>query len=164
MAGSPLFMRDVTLTLKLVAAGTRVEYNCDVHLAEIVPEPGDEVSYQTLCPTGIYSSIGKTTYSLHIVAAQRWASDGLATFLWQHDGELAEFQYQAHGAGVTPSAVVPGMTGEVRLIAGNYGGEADTYAELDVTMPCSTKPTMLVAAFPATAAAGKADKAAAAAA
>lgn len=149
MAGSPLFMRDVTLTLKLLTPpGTRVEYNCDVHLAEIIPTAGDEVSYQTLCASGIYSSIGKTTYALHIVAAQRWAADGLATFLWQHDGEDAEFQYQAHGT-VAPSTTQPGMTGTVRLIAGNYGGEADTYAELDVTMPCATKPTMLTAAFPA---------------
>jgi hypothetical protein len=41
------------------------------------------------------------------------------------------------------------MTGEVRLVAPNYGGEAATYAELDVTMPCTVKPTKVVAAFPA---------------
>jgi hypothetical protein len=150
MAGSPLFMRDVTLTLKLVSAGTRVEYACDLSTAEILPTPGDEVTYSTLCPSGSYSSIGKTTYALHVVAAQRWAADGLATFLWDHDGELAEFQYQAHGAGTVPSATAPGMTGEVRLVAGAYGGEVDTFAELDVTLPCSSKPTKLVAAFPAT--------------
>lgn len=149
MAGSPLFMRDVTLTLKLVSAGTRVEYNCDVSTAEIIPTPGDEVTYSTLCASGSYSAIGKTTYALHVVAAQRWAADGLATFLWDHDGELAEFQYQAHGAGVAPSTTAPGMAGEIRLVAGAYGGEVDTFAELDVTLPCSTKPTKLVAAFPA---------------
>jgi hypothetical protein len=39
---SPLFMRDVTLTLKVVGgAGARAEYNCDVHTAEIVPSAGD---------------------------------------------------------------------------------------------------------------------------
>jgi hypothetical protein len=147
--GTPLFMRDVTLTLKLVSGGTRVAYQCDVHTAEIVPEPGDEVTYSTLCAAGSYSSIGKTTYGLHVVAAQRWATDGLATFLWDHDGELADFQYQAHGDGVTPTADLPGMTGQVRLIAGNYGGEVDTYAELDVTLPCSSKPSKISAAFPA---------------
>jgi hypothetical protein len=149
MAGSPLFMQDVTLNLKLAAGGTRVEYNCDVSLAEILSTPGDEVEYATLCPTGSYKSIGKTTYSLHIVAVQRWASDGLADFLWVNDGALADFQYQAHGAGKTPSATEPGMSGQVRLVAGNYGGEAQTYAELDVELPCSTKPTKIVAAFPA---------------
>lgn len=154
MAGSPLFMRDVTLTLKLVSAGTAVEYACDLSTAEIVPSPGDEVTYSTLCPSGSYSSIGKTTYALHVVAAQRWAADGLATFLWDHDGELATFQYQAHGAATVPAADVPGMAGEVRLVAGNYGGEVDTYAELDVTLPCTSKPTKIVAAFPALEAAG----------
>jgi hypothetical protein len=152
MAGSPLFMRDVTLTLKL-AAGSRVEYNCDIHTAEIITTPGDEVTYSTLCPTGSYSSIGKSTYALHIVAVQRWAADGLAAFLWDNEGELAEFQYQAHGDGAAPSSDAPGMTGEVRLIAGNYGGEVDAYAELDVTLPCTAKPSKAVAAFPAEAAA-----------
>lgn len=152
MAGSPLFMRDVTLKLKIVSPpGTNVEYNCDISTAEIVPTAGDDVTYSTLCPTGSYSSVGKTTYALHIVAVQRWAADGLAAFLWDHDGELATFQYQAHGASVAPAADVPGMAGEVRLVAGNYGGEVDTYAELDVTLPCSSKPTKTTAAFPATA-------------
>lgn len=149
MAGAPLFMQDVTLNLKLTGGPTRTEYNCDVHLAEILSTPGDTVEYVTLCPSGAYSSIGKTTYSLHIVAAQRWAVDGLATFLWDNDGQLADFQYQAHGAGLTPSAVAPGMSGQVRLVAPNYGGEAQAYAELDVELPCSTKPTKIVAAFPA---------------
>jgi hypothetical protein len=148
--GSPLFMRDVTLKLALVVAGVPVEYNCDVHLAEIVPAPGDEVTYSTLCPEGSYSSRGKTTYALHIVAAQRWdEADGLAAFLWDHDGELATFQYQAHGEAVVPTADLPGMAGEVVLVAGNYGGEVDTFAELDVTLACTSKPTKVVAAFPA---------------
>lgn len=147
---SPLFMRDVTLTLKLLTPpGTRVEYNCDVSLAEIVPEPGDDVTYATLCPAGSYSSRGKTTYGLHVVAAQRWEATGLAAFLWDHDGELAEFQYNAHGAAAVPSTAAPGMSGTVTLMAGNYGGEVDTYAELDVTLPCQSKPTKNTAAFPA---------------
>jgi len=149
MAGSPLFMQDVQLNLKLTGVGTRVEYNCDLTTAEIIAEPGDEVSVSTLCATGSFSSIGKTTYALHIVALQRWAADGLANFLWDNDGALADFQYQAHGSAIVPSATQPGMSGQVRLIAPTYGGESGQYAELDVTLPCSTKPTKLVAAFPA---------------
>jgi hypothetical protein len=162
MAGSPLFMRDVSLTLKLVVGGsTRAEFNCDVHLAEILPEPGDEVTYQTLCPTGSYSALGKTTYGLHIVAVQRWDAAGLATFLWNNDGAEAEFQYNAHGTTV-PTVDFPGMSGRCRLVAGAYGGEAEAYAELDVTMPCTVKPTIVSAAFP-TAAEAEAEPAAAAA-
>lgn len=146
---TPLFMRDVSLTLKL-AAGTRLQFNCDVHTVEVVTEPGDVVEYQTLCATGSFSSIGKSTYALHIVAAQDWSTTGLARFLWDNDGALADFQYQAHGTVVIPpTAALPGMSGSVRLVAPTYGGEADTYAELDVELPCSSRPTLNVAAFPA---------------
>jgi hypothetical protein len=149
MAGSPLFMQDVKLTLKLLPAGpSRVSFECDISLAEIIPTPGDSVDYSTLCASGSYSSIGKTTYALHIVAVQRWAADGLASFLWDNDGQLAEFQYQAHGAAVANATDTPGMYGTVRLVAGNYGGEVSTYAELDVTLPCTVKPTKTLAVFP----------------
>lgn len=151
---TPLFMRDVSLTLQL-AAGTREEFNCDAHTAEIVTTAGDPVTYQTLCPDGSFTEIAKSSYELHIVAAQDWSATGLARFLWDHEGELAEFQYQAHGADVAganaPSTSQPGMTGTVRLVAPNYGGEVENYAELDVTMPCSSKPTIATAAFPAVA-------------
>jgi hypothetical protein len=147
---NPLFMRDVSLKFKIVSPpGTYAEFNCDAHLAEIATEPGDDVTYQTLCPTGSFSNVGQSTYALHIVAAQDWTATGLALFLWDNEGKLATFQYQAHGAATIPSATAPGMTGEVRLVAPNYGGEAATYAELDVTMPCTTKPTKVTAAFPA---------------
>ena len=150
---TPLFMRDAHLTLELVG-GTAAQYNCDVHTAEILTEPGDVVEYSTLCPDGSFSSTGKSTYQLHIVAAQDWSPTGLARFLWEHDGELATFEYQAHGAAaIPPTDTTPGMAGLVSLVAPAYGGEADTYAELDVTLACSSKPTLAVAAFPVMAAA-----------
>jgi len=40
------------------------------------------------------------------------------------------------------------MAGVVTLVGPSYGGERDTYAELDVTMPCQSKPTLAVSAFP----------------
>jgi hypothetical protein len=144
-------MRDVSLTLKLTS-GTRVEFNCDAHTAEIVAEPGDDVSYQTLCPDGSFSEIGRSSYALHIVAAQDWSADGLARFLWENEGALAEFQYQPHGAAIAPSDDAPGMAGTVRLVAPNMGGEAEAYAELDVTMPCTAKPAIVTGAFPTAAA------------
>jgi hypothetical protein len=145
---TPLFMRDVSLTLKLTT-GTRVEFNCDVHTAEVITTPGDTIEYQTLCPDGSYSNVGKSTYALHIVAAQDWSATGLARFLWENAGALAEFQYQPHGVAVLPPTTdFPGMTGFVRLVEPTMGGEADTFAELDVELPCSTKPELITAAFP----------------
>lgn len=151
MAGNPLFMRDVSLTLT-IGADPAVEVNCDVHTVEVQTTPGDEVKYATLCPDGSYSEVGRSSYALHITAAQDWSPTGLARILWENEGELAEFRYQAHGADVAgadaPSDTAPGMMGEVRLVAPTYGGEADTYAELEVTLPCTTKPTLSPAAFP----------------
>src|SRR5262245_48003033 len=148
---TPLFMRDVSLTLKLLPSGpTRVQFNCDVHTAEVVSNPGDDVEYTTLCSSGSFKSVGSTTFDLHLVAAQDWSASGLARFLWDNDGATAEVQYQAHGtAAIPPTASTPGVAGVVRLIAPNYGGERDTYAELDVTLPFTAKPTLLTAAFPA---------------
>jgi hypothetical protein len=37
------------------------------------------------------------------------------------------------------------VTGTVTLVAATYGGEVNTYAELDVTLPCQVKPTLDVA-------------------
>lgn len=154
MAGNPLFMRDVSLTLT-IGADPAIEVNCDVHTVEVVTTPGDEVTYQTLCPDGSFSEVARSSYALHIVAAQDWGADGLARVLWEHEAEEAEFRYQAHGSEVggadAPSDAAPGMMGSVRLIAPTYGGEADTFAELDVTLPCLTKPTLNTAAFPAAA-------------
>jgi hypothetical protein len=57
------------------------------------------------------------------------------------------------------------MTGTVRLIAPTMGGEADTYAELEVELPCASKPTLVTSTFPALAEAddAKGSKASAAA-
>ena len=149
---TPLFMRDVTLTLEIVG-GTAAPFECDAHLCAIESKAGDVITYQTLCADGSFSQSGRSTYALHVVAVQDWSSTGLARFLWDNEGALAVFAYQAHGdATVVPSDTAPGMTGQITLVAPNYGGEAETYAELDVTMPCTTKPTLAVAAFPATAA------------
>jgi hypothetical protein len=153
---TPLFMRDVSLTLKLVAAGTRLQFNCDVKTAEIVSTPGDTVEVATLCVNGQFKQIGKTAFDLHIVAVQDWSATGLAMFLWTNDGATAEFQYQAHATtAIPPTAAQPGMSGVVTLVAPNYGGEVNNYAELDVTLPCQTKPVIATAAFPALAADGR---------
>jgi hypothetical protein len=151
MAGNPLFMRDVSLTLT-IGADPAVEVNCDAHTVEVQTTPGDEVTYATLCPDGQFSEVGRSSYALAITAAQDWSPTGLARILWENEGELAEFRYQAHGADVAgadaPSDTAPGMMGEVRLVSPTYGGEADTYAELEVTLPCTSKPTLVAAAFP----------------
>jgi hypothetical protein len=139
--GTILFMRDALLTLK-IGAGTATEYQGQVSTAAVEVEAGDTVTYPVLDGT-IPTQIGASSYALHLVAAQDWdTTGGLARFLWDNEGEDAEFVLQAHGQDVAASAATPQATGTVRLVAGTYGGEVGTYPELDVTLPCAVKPTL----------------------
>lgn len=146
--GTLLFMRDALVTLKLASAGTAVEYQGQVSTAAVEVEAGDTVTYPVLDGT-IPTQIGPSSYALHLVAAQVWdAADGLARFLWDNEGEDAVFVLQPHGVETVPSDATPAATGTVRLVAGSFGGEVGTYAELDVTLPCATKPDLAIAAIP----------------
>jgi hypothetical protein len=119
-----------------------------VSQAAVEVTAGDTVTYPVLDGT-IPTQIGPSAYALHLVAAQDWdTAGGLARFLWDNEGEDAVFVVQAHGQDVDPSDSTPAATGTVRLVAGSYGGEVGTYAELDVTLPCATKPDLAVAAIP----------------
>lgn len=140
--GTLLFMRDALVSLKLAGAGTAVEYQGQVSTAAVEVEAGDTVTYPVLDGT-IPTQIGPSSYALHLVAAQDWdTAGGLARFLWDHEGEDAEFVLNPHGQDATPSDAAPAATGTVRLVAGSFGGEVGTYAELDVTLPCAVKPTL----------------------
>ena len=146
-----LFMRHAHLTLK-VGAGADVEYQGQVSTAAVEVTAGDTVTYPVLDGT-VPTQVGPESYALHLVAAQDWTSaTGLARFLWDHAGEEATFFLQAHGQGVTPTDDLPAVEGPVRLVAPTYGGAVNTYAELDVTLPCSLRPTMNTTALPVAAA------------
>jgi hypothetical protein len=145
MATSPLFMRDVSLTLGTGAT----EYNCQVASAMVEVTPGDEVTYTTLCSDGSFSEVGRSTYGLALRLGQDWAnSQGLARYLWDNEGSVVTFRLQAHGSGTASSDSAPAMTGSVRIVAASYGGEVDTYAEAEVTLPCTAKPTLETATTP----------------
>lgn len=141
---NPLFVKDASVTLAVVGPppGTPAEYNCDVHSVIVEASPGDDVTYQTLCPDGSYTRKGTTTYVLHLTGVQDWAADGLSKFLWDNAGALATFTAQAHGAAVVAGPDTPSITGTVTLVEGSYGGEADAWAEFDVSLPCSGRPTL----------------------
>jgi hypothetical protein len=148
LAATPLFMRDVLLSLK-TATGTVQEFQCNVSEARIQVTPGDSVTVKTLCAEGSFSSQGKPSYILVLNGVQDWdttaAAEGLAAFLWAHEGEELDFILQAHGETIAPSATTPQMTGKVTAVAVDYGGVIDTYAELSAELPCTIRPTLAVA-------------------
>ena len=138
-----LFMRNAVLTIK-IGAGAAADFQGQVSTAAVEVEAGDTVTYPVLDGT-VPSNVGPPTYALHIVAAQDWtATSGLANVLWNNDGATATFWLNAYGVS-TASASQPAVTGTVTLVAPTYGGEVQTYAELDVTLPCQAKPTLSTA-------------------
>lgn len=139
--GVTLFMKDANVTLK-VGVGAAKAYQGQIGLAQIKVAPGSVVTYPTLDGTA-QSQIGPSTYSLDLKAGQVWdATAGLAAFLWANEGAIADFTLQAHGQGIAPSTTQPYVTGQCRIVAPAYGGEVGKYAELDISMPCITKPTL----------------------
>jgi len=140
-----LYMKDAKLTLAIGAASPH-DYAGQVSAATVEVEAGDTSSYATL-DGATQQEIGPASYSLHIVAGQVWdgtaaPATGLARYLWDNEGQLATFVLQAHGKAVANSTTTPALTGTCRLVAPSYGGEVGAFAELDVTMPCQSKPTI----------------------
>ena len=135
-----LFMKDANIKLK-TTIGAFVEYNTQVQSCEIEVSPGDEVDYPTL-DGNVSKNVGPESYALVITAGQDWATTGLARFLWDNARATLDFEYQAHGAGVVAGASTPIVTGQVKAVPGSYGGEAGAFAEIEVSLPCLTKPTL----------------------
>jgi len=153
---APLYMQDISLTLDTIPPGTApVEFDCNVHSAILEASAGDTVTYVTLCAGGTMTRQKASTYVLHLIGVQDWdgtpASLGLARYLADHQGEMLTAIYQAHGKAVVPSDVEPAYRMQVQAVQPNYGGEAETFAEFDVSLPVSGEPELLTAA-PTTAA------------
>src|SRR5262245_10480352 len=150
----PLFMKAVSLALD---DGTgKKQFECDVHAATIEWEDGDVVTYVTLCPSGNYSNAAADVASLHLVGVQRWTdgsggppteSIGLARYLETAAAAAKSltFTFNAHGTG-TPSPQAPAMTGTCVAKHPTYGGERDTWAEFDVTLPINGAPAIATTA------------------
>ena len=144
--GTKLFMKDASIRI-IVPPGAiagATEFDCDVNTVEVLSKPGSQVEYQTLCPGGTLLQIGPSTYSVRIKGVQDWdATTGLSAFLWANAGKLARVVVQAHGAAVAYAPTTPGFDATVTLVEGTYGGESGKWAEFDVELPCSARPTLL---------------------
>src|SRR5262245_57990810 len=139
-AGALLFMKDATLKLK-IPAGSLTEFNLETASCHIEVTPGDEQKYPTL-DGGVSSQVGPESYALVIRAAQNYSAAGLARFLWDNNGAILDFDYNAHGKTAVKSTETPAVTGQVRAVPGAYGGEVGTFAEIEVTLPCIAKPVL----------------------
>jgi hypothetical protein len=138
-----LFMKTAKFTLSLAAApGT--EFQGDAADVHVEVTAGDTVDYPTL-DGNVASNAEPETYALVMRAGQDYSTTGLARFLWDNKGAIADVVLNAHGQAVANSADTPAVTGQVTLIPVQYGGEVGTFAEFEVTLPFVATPTLAVA-------------------
>jgi len=138
-----LFIKDASVKFVIPPGpySGAVEYACFVKSAELVTTPGDIVEYATLCDT--IQQQGPSTYAWHFVGVQDWATGGFSLFLWTNAGQTARCVVNAHGKTAAYAAATPGFDSSVVLVEGSYGGEASTWAEYDIELPCTARPTLL---------------------
>jgi hypothetical protein len=140
--GAPLFIKEALVQLH---AGSAVVGPCHISSFAINAVPGDTKEQATIC--GVQIQRAATTYTLDLSGIQDWAAtDGVSAFLWDHEGEDVDYYAAAYGP-ADPTADTPAFTGQIRCMAGPYGGEADEYAMYELSdIPCVDKPTKVTAA------------------
>jgi hypothetical protein len=135
-----LFMKTAKFTLK-VGAGVETEFQGDAADVHVEVEAGDVVEYPTL-DGNVAANAEAESYTLVMRAGQDYSSTGLARFLWDNSGQVADVVLNAYGATATAGAETPEVTGQVTLIPVQYGGEVSTFAEFEVTLPFIAKPVL----------------------
>jgi len=146
--GRPIFFKvaDVKLTIGGTPGVPEESYQCQVHSVAITPEAPDLERYITLCGDGSVSAAGSPTWTADLTIAQAWGAADLARLLWDHQGETGTLYVQVHGEGIVPTAEVPAVQVDVLLQPGPYGGEAETWLEQEISLPCTSTPELLTAA------------------
>ena len=142
-APTVIVITDGTLTLADTQAGlvTGLGFECQVSEAAINATPNLQTVPATFCEPESQSPAA-TGYELAITWLQDWTvpGGGLSNYAFLHDAETKWFSLTLD-QGLTPVA-----EGEVRLVAGSFGGAAGTPLTATATWPLASKPSITVAA------------------
>ena len=140
---APVFYKSADVSFKQ-GAGAATVVQCHARIAAFVPEEAEVIRYNTLCAEGSYVALGRQLWNLELTGLQAYgdASD-LARFLFDHQGETWSATVQIYGEGIAPSATTPAMSADVIIAPGAYGGELDTYLEVEVVLPAMTAPALV---------------------
>jgi hypothetical protein len=136
-----LFIKTAKFTLKLADPAVAIEFQGDAADVHVEVEAGDVVTYPTL-DGNVASNSEPESYSLVMRAGQDYSATGLARFLWDNKGAIADVVVNAFGQLATATADTPQIEGQVTLIPVAYGGEVGTFAEFEVTLPFVATPTL----------------------
>lgn len=138
-----LFMKTALFTLR-VGAGTAQEFQGDAADVHVEVTAGDTVSYPTL-DGNVASNSEPEEYALSMRCGQDYSATGLARFLWDNAGQVADIVLNAHGQTATAGPDTPAITGKVTLVPVQYGGEVGSFAEFEVVLPFTEKPVLDIA-------------------
>lgn len=123
---------------------TGLGFECQVTEAAINATPNLQTVAATWCAPESQSPAA-TGYELAITWLQDWtaAGGGLSMYAFENDTQTKWFSMQLDADIATTVA-----TGEVRLVAGSYGGAAGTPLTATATWPLAAKPTITVPTGP----------------
>jgi hypothetical protein len=112
--------------------------------ASITPEDPDVLRYQTLATDGELTQIGPVHWSADLAGVQSYTdATALAGFLLSHAGQKGVLRIQMHGELVAPATTTPAMELDVICVPTMYGGDTQTWAEFEVTLPGIGAPRMI---------------------
>lgn len=135
-----LFMKTALFTLK-IGAGPAQAFQGDAADVHVEVSAGDVVEYPTL-DGNVAANTEPESYALVMRAGQDYTATGLARFLWDNANATADVVVNAFGATAVPGTATPAITGQVKLVPVQYGGEVGTFAEFEVTLPFLAKPVL----------------------
>jgi hypothetical protein len=109
------------------------EYAAEVSDAQLVPAATVQ-TWQGLTPPSQYSDVGPATWTVQLTLAQDYNEAlSLATFLFDHEGEVIPMTYEPQDGGASFAA-------PVIITPGTIGGPVNSYAEATVTLGVQGKP------------------------
>lgn len=151
MASTVISIQNATVKFAddVTGIATAPDFKCQVLSAAIQANPKTETVPATFCGAE-FERPKQTGWALALSYLQDWGvtPDGLSQYLFDNDTVLKYFE-------ISLGDDAPGMkaTGECYIVAGPYGGDAQTPLQGDVSMPCPAKPIIGTgAAFAAAAA------------
>lgn len=137
-----LFIKTAKFTLTVPSgSGVPVEFQGDAADVHVEVEAGDTVDYPTL-DGNVASNSQPESYSLVMRSGQDYSAAGLARFMWDNKGQVADVELNAFSSTAMASDDTPSVVGKVTLIPVQYGGEVGAFAEFEVTLPFTETPTL----------------------
>lgn len=136
-----LFIKTAKFTLKVGAAPTGTEFQGDAADVHVEVAAGEVVEYPTL-DGNVAANSEPESYSLVMRAGQDYSSTGLARYLWDNKGAVADIELNAYGQTAVAGTDTPSVKGQVTLIPVAYGGEVGAFAEFEVTLPFVSTPVL----------------------